>query len=199
MTAHGHWCAFTDLYHTIPYHTMTTSTSTVSAWIPGGRSVRVRLRIGTMSLGRHCGQAYMPHLPRVLHVAGGINMASKWGCVQGMWVQCSCELDCYWWNFLQIHNVGSKTGFFFLDSVVCRGGSRSKKGVWGRKKGMCVCACVYVCLAAVGCWNSELVHVGQLKPNPSPPSSASSPLSAAMVASNRVSACAVADGRKPAV
>ena len=20
--AHGHWCAFTDLYHTIPYHTM---------------------------------------------------------------------------------------------------------------------------------------------------------------------------------
>ena len=19
--AHGHWCAFTDLYHTIPYHT----------------------------------------------------------------------------------------------------------------------------------------------------------------------------------
>ena len=20
--AHGHWCAFTDLYHTIPYHTV---------------------------------------------------------------------------------------------------------------------------------------------------------------------------------
>ena len=20
--AHGHWCAFTDLYHTIPYHTI---------------------------------------------------------------------------------------------------------------------------------------------------------------------------------
>ena len=21
LAAHGHWCAFTDLYHTIPYHT----------------------------------------------------------------------------------------------------------------------------------------------------------------------------------
>ena len=29
----------------------------------GNRSVQVRLRIGTMSLDRHCGQAYVPHLP----------------------------------------------------------------------------------------------------------------------------------------
>ena len=30
----------------------------------GGRSVQVQLRTGTVSLGRHCGQAYVPHLPR---------------------------------------------------------------------------------------------------------------------------------------
>ena len=26
----------------------------------------------------------------LLHFAGGINVASKWGCVQGVWVQCRC-------------------------------------------------------------------------------------------------------------
>ena len=30
-------------------------------------AVRVQLRIGTMSLGRHCGQAYVRHLPRHVH------------------------------------------------------------------------------------------------------------------------------------
>ena len=27
MDAHGHWCTFTDLYHTIPYHTMGKTTT----------------------------------------------------------------------------------------------------------------------------------------------------------------------------
>ena len=26
----------------------------------------------------------------LLHVVGGINVASRWGCVQGVWVQCRC-------------------------------------------------------------------------------------------------------------
>ena len=26
----------------------------------------------------------------LLHFAGGINVASEWGCVQGVWVQCRC-------------------------------------------------------------------------------------------------------------
>ena len=33
--AHGHWCAFTDLYHTIPYHGCATVDATSGyAWLP---------------------------------------------------------------------------------------------------------------------------------------------------------------------
>ena len=42
--------------------------------------VRVQLRIGTLSLVRHCGQAYVPHLPRnpILRIGPWENTAQTW-------------------------------------------------------------------------------------------------------------------------
>ena len=34
--AHGHWCAFTDIYHTIPYHTLQTTSCTWPYVVPVG-------------------------------------------------------------------------------------------------------------------------------------------------------------------
>ena len=31
--AHGHWCAFTDLYHTMPYHAGTVDATSGYAWL----------------------------------------------------------------------------------------------------------------------------------------------------------------------
>ena len=63
--------------------------------IPGGRSVRVQLRIGTMSLGRHCGHT-CPHLPRRMLGAHGVqrNLTNGFECV------CMCNCACItgaWW------------------------------------------------------------------------------------------------------
>ena len=46
----------------------------------------------------------------LLYVVGGINVASEWGCVQGVWVQCRC------WS-LGMGGKGAKRGLLGLQKL----------------------------------------------------------------------------------
>ena len=52
--------------------------------------MRISFVIGDCGVGVGVGGAFVGVRLVLLHVVGGINVASEWGCVQGVWVQCRC-------------------------------------------------------------------------------------------------------------
>ena len=54
------------------------------------RRMRISFVIGDCGAGVGVGGAFVRVGLVLLHVVGGINVASAWGCVQGVWMQCRC-------------------------------------------------------------------------------------------------------------